>query len=240
MTRRTQLGAIFVAAATVAASRGSKSHRSRGSAGSVVALSLAVTAALALMVATFVLPGGGIGQAAAVGFDSASQTTANSATAGSTCSWSHAVGVGSERLLVVGVSVVSHVDGSTSRTVASVTANGTPFTSTTGTAIKSTNGVDSYVELWWLVAPPSGVNNIVVTFAGGADGDIAVCGATSWTGVDQVNPIRASATGNFLAGGSSTVASTSIGGVLSGDTVVDVIGTNGELPHWRGVLLGRC
>ena len=81
----------------------------------VVALSLAAAAGLALLVATFTLPGGGTTQAQNVAFDSNSGCTAATANG---ASWStHDVGAGNNRLLLVGVSFRSEADTQTVNTV---------------------------------------------------------------------------------------------------------------------------
>src|SRR5690242_11384212 len=102
---------------------------------------------------------------AAVAIDSVTSTT----TAAGSATWSHTVGTGANRLLIVGIAIKN------SQTVTSVTYGGVALTQ--ATALANTGRL----EVWRLVAPASGTANIVVTFAAGTG---AAIGAVSFTGVD--------------------------------------------------------
>ena len=106
------------------ANKRGRSHHSRGSALSVVALSLAAVAALLVLVGTFTLPGGRSTEAAAVGFGSASNCTPSS-NGRIPSTWTHTVTAG-QTLLVVGI--VNSVDNGASRVPTAVTYNGDPLT----------------------------------------------------------------------------------------------------------------
>ncbi len=76
-------------------------------------------------------------------------------------------------------------------------------------------GDNAHVELWYLVAPATGANDIIFSQNGAND---VVGGATSWTGVDQSTPFGPTATANGTAS-PATVDVTS----ASGEVVVDVV-----------------
>ena len=102
-------------------------------------------------------------------------------------SWAHTVGNGSNRLLLVNVSVRNNA----SQKVSSVTYAGKSLTQV-GYVANS-----SYVraELWRLVNPPTGTSDVVVNLYAAAN---AVCSATSWSGVNQSTPLgsKVTTTGN--------------------------------------------
>ena len=138
-------------------------------------------------------------------FDAA--TTGTAANAGS-LTFSHSVGAaGTNRLLIVAVSIDN-------RTVSGVTYNGVAMTSV-GSA---TNG-KQISHMWRLIAPATGANNVVVTLSGGGDDIIAV--ATSYTGVDQTTPLGTPAT----ATGTSTTASVTVTSATN-ELVVDSVSSN--------------
>src|SRR5437773_247767 len=94
--------------------------------------------------------------------------------------WSHTVGAGTNRILIVGVSIV---DGGA--TVTGVTYSGQALTLIGGqTAGASTDRI----EMWRLLAPPVGTASIVVTLSAAKR---IVGGAVSYTGVDQTTPLGA-------------------------------------------------
>ena len=95
-------------------------------------------------------------------------------------SWSHTIGTGMNRLLVVGVAVE---DG---RTVTAVTYRGESLTSTGGQEWSEGNRV----EFWYLKAPTPGTGTVKVSLNGKAN---MVGGADSFFGTDQVAPF-----GNFV------------------------------------------
>ena len=109
---------------------------------------------------------------------------------------------GSNLLLVVGVSMNTSAD--TTTTVSAVTYNGVALTQA-GFHNDSTSV--RRVEMWYLVNPTTGNNNVVVTEnipAGGNPKIGTAVGATTFTGVDQTTPIRAF-TGNDGNSDSSNV-----------------------------------
>jgi uncharacterized repeat protein (TIGR01451 family) len=108
------------------------------------------------------------------------------------------------------------------QSVTGVTYNGVALTSA-GAHNDSTNV--RRVEMWYLVAPALGTNNVVVMESIVTGGTIGtVVGATTFTGVDQTSPIRSFAT-NDSAGSSDSANVT----VTSGpnDMVLDTLAIDG-------------
>jgi len=116
----------------------------------------------------------------AIAFDTVS-TASNSADPTS-LTWSHTTAVGDDRILIVGTSTESDTGGHTAQTVSGITYAGVALTK-----IRSDYITDNGTELWYLVAPATGANNIVVTMTAVVDG-LYGAGLT-FTGVDQSNPI---------------------------------------------------
>lgn len=121
-----------------------------------------------------------------IAFDAASSCTPVTA---SSFTWSHTTS-GSNRILIVGVALRNNL----SQTVSSVAYAGTSLTLI---GVQNQGTIDR-VELWRLVAPATGANNVVVTLSASAK---TACGAVSLTGVDQTSPIDQS---GFALGTNST------------------------------------
>ena len=125
--------------------------------------------------------------------------------AAATCTLPLTVGSGSNRALVVGVTLYS-----TDSSVASITYPGTSMTrqaQVTGSAQR--------VELWAGVNPTPGRAPVTVTIS---PGTASVCGAVSFTGVDQTTPTIHAAT-NSGTGRTASVTVTSAAGNMTLDTV---------------------
>src|SRR3954470_23776996 len=107
------------------------------------------------------------------------QVTVDSAGTGNSTAtpitWSHTVGNGSNRLLLVGVEL-----SSTSKTVSSVTYGAANLTRV---ATISNIGV---VEIWRLVAPPVGAATVTINLSGNTK---TIGGSVSFFGVDQGAPL---------------------------------------------------
>jgi hypothetical protein len=147
--------------------------------------------------------GGGTPPGSNIVYDNVSSAQATN-TSGLT--WSHTVGSGSNRYLIVGVSYWA-----SAFPVSSITYNGTNLTYLGGT----NNNVDG-AELWGLANPASGTHNIVVTMSAG--GMEIGAGATSWTNVNQTTPTGTVVTAQSTSGN----ASLTINGT-TGDLIVDVL-----------------
>ena len=147
----------------------------------------------------------------AVAFDATSNSGYQTA---ASYNWSHTCS-GSNRILIVGVSMLSVVGSS----VSSITYNGVALTK-----IRSDASVSGAVrtELWRLVNPATGANTVAVTLSAALD---SISGAQSFTGVNQTSPIEvnAGASATNVGAADATVDLTTIN---DGEMVVDVVATN--------------
>jgi len=150
----------------------------------------------------------GAGQAA-IALDSVS--TASGSTV-STLTWSHTVGSGSNRVLMVGTSLR---DGN--KTVTTVTYGGTPLTRR---GFQNGAGNANRVEIWSLIAPSSGTANVVVSLSGTID---VVGGAISFSGVDQATPF-----GTFVSAQGTSTAPSVTATSAAGEVVLDTLATDGD------------
>ncbi len=125
-------------------------------------------------------------------------------------SWPHSIS-GNNRLLLVGVTSQNGTDGS-QKLPDSVTYGGQDLT-----RINIVGNGYIVTELWYLVAPPTGTNNIVITYP---TSTTASCGATSWMNVNQTTPL-----GTRVIYGATDVTSINKNITSAGDRVVhDFIG----------------
>ena len=99
-------------------------------------------------------------------------------------------------------------------TTTGVTYNGVGLALLVG---HSEAGDNARVELWYLLAPATGTNDIVISQSGAND---VVGGATSWTGVDQTSAFGPTA----VANGTTSPATVDVTSA-SNEVVVDVVGT---------------
>ncbi len=143
---------------------------------------------------------------------------------GPTLSVSHTIGSGANRILVVGVA-------SEREPVLSATYAGQSLTKI-GSQDDPAN--ESRAELWYLLNPPVGTANVVVTLSNNRE---TVIGATSWTGVNQTTPLGTLSTAN----GNSGTASVNVASA-TGEVVVDVAANidaglltvgPGQTQHWN-------
>ena len=124
---------------------------------------------------------------------------------------SHDGGSGTNRLLVVCV----HFGASTTNEVTSITYAGTNLTKAVAKAATNPpRNVKS--EIWYLVAPSTGTNDVVIAISGSTNAK----GATiiNLTGVHQTSPLDATSAG---AEGSSTTPSTDITTVNVQSMIID-------------------
>ena len=131
----------------------------------------------------------------------------------STCTIaSFAVGAGSNRLLVVGITA-TNTAGTGNPAISTVTFNGTGLTRLGGVAL---NGQIS--DIWYLKAPANVTANIVATLSTSALNTDMIVGATSWTGVDQTTTWRAISTATGVTDTSSISPTSAVSDVVH-DTV---------------------
>jgi hypothetical protein len=105
---------------------------------------------------------------------------------GSTRTFPATVANGADRLLAVGISTQANV------TVTGVTYGAQALTSRGAQATPAQTGPGAAAEVWTLSAPPVGTANVVVTFSSSVP---SVVGATSFTGVDPIAPVKQVAQG---------------------------------------------
>jgi uncharacterized repeat protein (TIGR01451 family) len=145
-----------------------------------------------------------------VAYDNASSAQSQS---NNPITFAHTTGTGSNRLLVVGFVMKDP------KTVTSITYNGVALTK--AGAIANTSNVE--VQIWYLVNPASGANNVVVNWAGGT---VSHVGAATFTGVHQTAPL-----GTFVSNkntGADTTPNVTVSS-STGDLVFDVMGARNPL-----------
>lgn len=148
------------------------------------------------------------------GVNPAVVVTTSSSTSGASqvpdLTWQH-VSSGVNRLLIVQVSTES------ANTITGITFNGIALTE----GVTDTNGVVRE-EQWYLIAPPVGAYNIVITMS--ADSFITA-GAESYMSANQATPIGAT----MSATGTDTTPTLNIITTVDNSTIVDGVATS-ELP----------
>ena len=135
---------------------------------------------------------------------------------------------GENRLMLVGIS--GELDG---ETVDSVTYNGIALTLVE--AEENVVSLDASVQIWQMVAPVTGTHNVVVNLSGGGHNGVVV-GVTTFTEVNQTNPILAVITeSGDSATPSVTLPSASdelVFGVVSVHSGSGVIPISGQREVW--------
>jgi prepilin-type N-terminal cleavage/methylation domain-containing protein len=178
-----------------------------------------VTAVLASNVSGFSVTGvngGGGGGSGLCTIVSDSQSS-GATEGGSSLTFSHSIGGGGNRILVVGVSIETC---NPYQTVSSITYGGKTLTPLNSAQVTSSNDCRGRVELYYLLEadmPGAGPFNVVVTATGWCDALAA--GAISLTGVDQQAPEAS----NTNANDAQTTISTSITTLTDGAWLVDVV-----------------
>ncbi len=127
-------------------------------------------------------------------------------TATTTKSWTHTTSFGNNRFLVLTADILQHVAGTGA--ITSATYAGIPFVKAVAT--RASNMAS---ELWYLVAPPSGLNTVSVTVGGTTDS--LKFSLADYTGVNQFIPLDATST----ATGTTSNPSASVTSHLAGDLV---------------------
>ena len=143
---------------------------------------------------------------------------------------------GSDRLMLVGVSIHNYA----SETVSSITYNGVALNQVGASA----NGTDARVEIWRLIAPPTGTYDVVITFSAELT-SVARAGVMTFTGVNQAAPL-----GTFAsATGSSSPATVNVTSAAN-ELVFDTVGTEsqsspfsltvgaGQTQRWNSAIMG--
>ncbi|MEK7193341.1 MAG: type II secretion system protein [Patescibacteria group bacterium] len=170
------------------------------------------------------LPGGFTVNAPVAGIVFDTTSSAKTTIDATSLTWQHTISNGTNRLLMVGVSM-----SSVGSPVTSMTYGGVPLTKK---GFRNDAG-NHRVELWYLVNPVVGTNDIVFTASTAVS---IVTGATSWSGVNQTTPLG----GLFQAstgGGTSLILSiTSNAGEVVQDVVVSGVSVvspgSGQVSRW--------
>jgi hypothetical protein len=142
-----------------------------------------------------------------IAIDDTSNATSTNAT---TLSWPHTVGSANNRLLLVGI---SSGNGSS---LLGVTYGGKPLKRL---LVQNGPGNQNRIELWYVLAPPSGTANVVATLANAAH---VVGGAVSFTAVNQSRPFGESAS----ASGQTAAASLNVSDTSGDQVVFSIIAAN--------------
>ena len=140
---------------------------------------------LFVLLAMFIAPLSLVGQ---VAIDSTTSIGQEVSGATPTVTLPHTTGIaGTNRLLVVSVSI--NITNNPAAAVTGVKYNGTPLTVV---GVHNDAGNTRRVEMWSLIAPAIGTNNVVVTLnlPGGIGTLGVVVGAITFTGADQSSPFR--------------------------------------------------
>ena len=132
---------------------------------------------------------------------------------GSSLSFAHTVNSGTHGILLV---EVAGTHGNAADPVSSVTYGGQSLTYV-GAANLPNN---TFADIWYLLAPPAGTANVVVTTAGSQH---FMAGATDYFGVNQTTPLGTL----YTATGFSTTPSVTLASA-AGQLVVDSLGTHGD------------
>lgn len=142
-------------------------------------------------------------------------------------SWSHTVGSGSNRLLVVSIS--GYYGNTNSMLPTSVTYNGVAMTLLTS---KIFNGTGNYIYVYYLLNPPSGTHTIAVA-TGTPNNNTQVGGATSWYNVDQTSPF-----GNSVSSSGSSTSPSVTASTNTTQVVVDALGKSDGYPSTQTISAG--
>lgn len=123
---------------------------------------------------------------------------------------------GTNRMLVVGVGI-EHIGAADAAAITGITWNGTAMTKILATeAYRS--GTEGRVELWYLIAPATGSNDLVVT--SGATCDAIGAWAMALSGVAQTAPDAS--TSNNTGAGQDTVRSVTLTTAANNSWIITV------------------
>jgi MSHA biogenesis protein MshQ len=135
--------------------------------------------------------------------------------------------------MLVGVSI----NNDRNETVTSVTYNGVNLT-LVGTAEEADN---ARVEIWQLLAPPTGTYNVVITFDQSLQRQ-AIGGVMTFTGVDQFVPVGAFAGANGLSATASVNVSSAadelVFGVVAAERPASLTPGAAQTEHWNIIIGG--
>lgn len=156
--------------------------------------------------------GGGGG----IAFDAGSSSARDLGGAFADLTWAHTVAAGSNRALVVSVGSL----GNAAVTISSVTYNGVGMTAMWAQTDTS-SGVEAKQRSYFLAAPATGTNNVIITLSANGVGTLAGA-AASFSGVNQTGTVGNSWRTPVISDGSSS--DIVVANAVSGDYVVDGMG----------------
>src|SRR5262245_15152673 len=115
------------------------------------------------LAAALVVAAPGAGRTQPIAFDAASTGQLRNT---SSVSWSHTVGAGSNRLLVVGIGTEDN-PGQGDSVVTGVTFNGVALTRVAGAQQQAASaGSENITDLWFMLSPPVGTGTVAVNLTG--------------------------------------------------------------------------
>ena len=147
-------------------------------------------------------------------FDAQSSVTDIYSAGAPTTTLSHTTTTNANRILLV--SVHMNVRNSTGATIQGITYGGQALTFLDEATSAIGGTIESRTEVWYLLSPPTGANNVVVTATGLTANVEALVGATTFSNANQIAPTSATNTGE----GNTTVT---IGATSTTDTILDFI-----------------
>lgn len=133
---------------------------------------------------------------------------------GTSFTFAHTVGVGMDRVMIIGVSVFN-----ANKTVTSLTYNGVALTRL-GFLDGGTGSNDRRMEMWRMINPPVGTANVSVTFSTSAK---TVIGVASFFGVNTTTP-----NGAFVSNEANTNLATLNVPSATGELVIDCMAVQGN------------
>jgi uncharacterized repeat protein (TIGR01451 family) len=131
-----------------------------------------------------------------------------------TFTFPHTVGIGNDRVMIVGVSIYN-----SNKTVSGVTYAGQALTRL-GFLDGGSGANDRRMEMWRLVNPPTGTANVVMTMSSSAK---LVVGAASFFGVNPAAP-----NGSFVSNEGNTILATLAVPSAVGELVIDCMAVQGN------------
>lgn len=148
-------------------------------------------------------------------FDAQSNVSDTLTSVANTTAFNHTTGAGTNRLLLVAVSM--NLRNATGTTVTSITYGGTPLTLLDAI---TDGGPETRTEVWYLLNPAVGTGGILLTAGGITPGQNvdSVTSATTFSNVDQIAPPTATASGT------NSPATVTLTGTAATDTVIDFVG----------------
>jgi hypothetical protein len=167
--------------------------------------------ARALFTATICTALAAVSSSAAISFDNAATKVSTNA---ASASWTHTVGSGSDRILIVGLATED--TSSSVLTVKAITCNGIAMTAVSNATATAGSSTLDKTQLFYLLNPTAGSNTVAVTFSGAVNGVSA--GSVSLSGVAQSAPAAA----GINTATSGTTISASVAVATAGSWLVDV------------------